>query len=139
MSAPICAYCGVRSKLVTGKELYPHRPDLYSLNFYQCAPCDAHVGCHKGTLKPLGRLANAELRKMKSATHAVFDPIWKSRYDRKKQLNPSYKKAMARGGRYKKLAELLGIEVKDCHIGMFDVATCQRVIRICEDGLLNES
>lgn len=101
MNAPICAYCGVRSKLVTGKDLYPHRPDLYSLNFYQCTPCDAHVGCHKGTPNPLGRLANAELRKMKSAAHAVFDPIWKSRYDCKKQLNPSYKKAMARGGRYK--------------------------------------
>lgn len=28
-----CPYCGERAKLVTGKDLYPHRPDLYAKPF----------------------------------------------------------------------------------------------------------
>lgn len=67
-----CDYCGDAAKLVTGKAIYPHRPDLFRLHFWQCEPCGAYVGCHKkeggngdGT-KPLGRIANAELRAAKT-------------------------------------------------------------------------
>lgn len=135
---PICDYCKKTSNLVTGEVIYPHRPDLYSLNFYICKPCNAYVGCHKGTINPLGRLANTELRNAKKEAHAAFDPIWKARHERKSAVDPTYKKSMARGGRYKKLAELLGVEIKDCHIGMFDVDMCMKVIQICNDGLLSE-
>ena len=105
--------------MVGGKEIYPHRPDLYSLNFYQCKPCGAYVGCHKtgDGKQPLGRLANAELRAAKSAAHAAFDPMWK---DGKKK----------RGSAYAWLADALGIDKRDCHIGMFDVETCRRVVEI---------
>lgn len=58
----ICSYCNNEAKLVSGNVIYPHRPDLAYLRFWQCAPCAAYVGCHKGTTKPLGRIANAELR-----------------------------------------------------------------------------
>lgn len=74
----ICSYCNKPAELVTGKEIYPHRPDLYPKKFWRCRPCTAYVGCHKpnagygdGT-RPLGRLANAELRAAKSAAHAAF-------------------------------------------------------------------
>ncbi|GAA0567720.1 zinc-finger-containing protein [Halomonas salifodinae] len=135
---PICPYCGQFSRKVGGDAIYPHRPDLYHKTFYQCAPCDAHVGTHPGTDKPLGRLANAELREWKQRTHAAFDPIWKDRYLRKSAADPDYKKGMARGGRYKRLAELMGIDKEDCHIGMFDVAACQLAIQICESGALHD-
>ena len=138
VTAPICMYCSSRSELVTGRDIYPHRPDLYTLKFYACKPCDSYVGCHKGTIIPLGRLANAELRRAKKEAHAAFDPIWKDRFEQKSQIDPSYKKAMARSGRYKRLAELLGIEMKECHIGMFDVDMCRRVVQLCKDGLLSE-
>jgi len=116
----LCPYCWEKAKLVDGKAIYPHRPDLYSLNFYQCSPCGAYVGCHKtgDGKQPLGRLANAELRKAKSAAHAAFDPMWK---DGKKK----------RGSAYAWLADNLGIDKRDCHIGMFDVETCRRVVEIC--------
>lgn len=42
-----CDYCGNDAMLVSGRAIYPHRPDLFRLNFWQCAPCDAYVGCHK--------------------------------------------------------------------------------------------
>lgn len=115
-----CPYCGERAKLVTGKDLYPHRPDLYAKPFYACLPCDAYVGCHEGTTNPLGRLANFELRKAKMAAHAVFDPIWRSGTMRRTQA-------------YQWLAGELGIDPKDCHIGMFDVDACRRVVDICRN------
>lgn len=115
----MCPYCGAESKKVTGKEVYPHRPDLYSKTFYMCKPCDAYVGCHPGTSKALGRLANAELRAAKSAAHRMFDLIWRDG-------------SMSRGAAYSWLAEQLGIDKKDCHIGMFDVDMCEEVERVCQ-------
>ena len=121
----ICPYCGKPAKLVTGKEIYSHRLDLYSLKFWQCAPCDAYVGCHRshhGTT-PLGRLANAELRAAKSAAHRAFDPIWKYRY-------------MNRSNAYSWLANKLSIPAKDCHIGMFDVADCEKVVKVAQEYMV---
>ena len=121
VNLPDCPYCGNPSEMVTGQIIYPHRNDLYGKKFYRCKPCGAYVGCHPGTDKPLGRLANAELRRAKSAAHAIFDPLWK---------NGSIKRAAA----YKWLAENIGIDRKECHIGMFDVELCKRVVRICKEA-----
>jgi len=44
---------------------------------YLCRSCDAYVGVHKGTDKPKGRLANAELREYKKKAHSAFDPLWR--------------------------------------------------------------
>lgn len=115
----LCDYCGEIAPLVTGKEVYPHRPDLYSKIFYMCVSCDAFVGCHPQTDKPLGRLADSKLRKAKISAHAAFDPLWKS---------GGYK----RGQLYGWLSNQLGIDKKDCHIGMFDIDTCLRVVEICK-------
>lgn len=120
-----CDYCSQPAPLVTGRELYPHRPDLWEKKFYRCTPCDAHVGCHPpadgprggvgdGTV-PMGRLANAELRRAKTAAHAVFDPFWQAA-------------RMRRRDAYLWLAQELGVEPAKCHIGMFDVDQCQAVI-----------
>ncbi|MCT8526075.1 zinc-finger-containing protein [Glaesserella parasuis] len=119
---PVCPYCGSLSEKVTGKKLYPHRKDLYKKTFYECEPCDAYVGCHPNTEKPLGRLANAELRKAKKEAHSAFDPLWKKGY-------------MKRGRAYLFLSKSLGIPQKDTHIGMFDVETCNRVKEIAGDEL----
>jgi len=100
---------------VTGKEIYPHRKDLYKLTFYSCSPCKAYVGCHATSEKPLGRLANSELRKAKSAAHRAFDPLWKSGDMKRKQA-------------YKWLSQIIEIDGKDCHIGMFDIETCENVV-----------
>lgn len=126
MTTPICPYCNEPAKLVTGAELYRHRPDLATFKFWQCRPCDAYVGCHKrGTgTQPLGRLANAALRMWKGNAHTVFDPFWNSyKYVERRRV--------ARMAAYARLARDLGIDPQDCHIGMFDVETCQRVIKVC--------
>lgn len=79
----------------------------------------AYVGVHKGTDRPLGRLANAELRYWKKAAHAVFDPLW--------QRGPF------RGHRnvaYGWLAQKMNLPIEKTHIGMFDVEQCKKAIQI---------
>lgn len=111
-----CPYCGQSALFVSGSLVYPHRPDLAGKRFWACPPCDAYVGCHEGTDKPLGRLADADLRKAKMDAHAAFDPFWRGR--------------MSRGRAYKWLATALGIDRRDCHIGMFDDFQCREVVRV---------
>ena len=111
-----CPYCSKEVEKVTGKEIYFGRfPELDSKIFYQCKPCKAHVGCHPGTDSPLGRLANAELRKWKQQAHAAFDPIWQDGW-------------LKRSESYSLLAEQLDIPKEQCHIGMFDVDMCMKVV-----------
>ena len=123
---PICNYCGNSSHKVTGADIYPHRPDLAGKVIYQCKPCDAYVGCHPGTDKPLGRLANADLRKAKSAAHAAFDPMWKA-----KMRRDQVKKHEARGAAYAWLSREMNLHPDDTHIGMFDIDQCRRVLELC--------
>lgn len=119
MSELLCPYCGAPAKLVGGDTIYPHRDDLYSKKFWHCASCKAYVGCHPGTVKPLGRLADAELRKAKMAAHGAFDPIWREG-------------SMTRRDAYAWLAKALNLTPDDCHMGMFDQDMCQKVVDVCQ-------
>lgn len=121
-----CPYCERHAELVGGEVIYPHRPDLGSKKFWLCTPCNAYVGCHAGDdgTRPLGRLADAELRAAKQQAHAAFDPLWS---------RPSHARARRRKEAYAWLAAQLGIGRKRCHIGEFDVETCERAIAICRE------
>ncbi len=121
MSKP-CPYCGKKPDLVYGYELFPHLPKLAQKAFWRCKPCGAHVGCHNGTHKAFGPLANAELRKARTEAHAAFDPLWELRY-------------MERTQAYEWLAEMLGIEVSKTHIGMFDLEQCMLTRSIAKEKL----
>lgn len=120
---PTCPYCGCVSVFMAdsrgiygGKDYGP---------VYACLPCEAWVGCHPGTVQPLGRLADKALRRAKNRAHAAFDPIWKEGL-------------MKRGSAYLWLSDQLGIDRADCHIGMFDVEQCQRVVMVSDwwrDGM----
>ena len=136
VQAPICPYCGGTSIFLNSSaKIYGGRD--YGPVWY-CDKDQAWVGCHRGTMSPLGRLANAELRKLKMNVHAVFDPIWLRRYETKSALDPKYRKHMARNGRYKRLAELMGIPRERCHVGRFDEAQCRQAIEICNSGALEK-
>ncbi len=118
-----CPYCQAEACQTIGTEIYPHRSDLAHLAFYICRACQAYVGCHKGTTNPLGRLANAELRKAKSLAHREFDPIWRDG-------------GMSRSEAYLFLSQELGIPPKECHIGMFDLAQCAKVSQVVQSYYL---
>lgn len=125
-----CPYCRAPVPQVTGREVYPHRPDLYGKQFYKCTPCDATVGCHPDG-RPLGRLANAELRREKQATHALFDPLWQGAREIYDGWNSRIKNT-ARVRAYEWLADKMAIEPDDCHIGMFTVSACREARSIIE-------
>lgn len=73
-----------------------------------------HVGCHKGTTRPLGVPASAETRKARMAAHEVFDRLWKGSGA-----------VMSRRSAYARISSAFGYEV---HIGQSDVETCERII-----------
>jgi len=107
----ICPYCGYKSQLVNSSVIYGTD---YG-NAYLCKPCDAYVGCHKGTTNSKGRLANKELRKLKIEAHKYFDMIWKLKY-------------MTRTDAYKSLSDYLKLPGEYTHIGMFGAKTLENVI-----------
>lgn len=112
-----CPYCGRQAEYVDSKVIYGKSYGMA----YLCRSCMAYVGVHKGTDKPLGRLANAELRYWKKAAHAAFDPLWQWGEFKGR-----------RNAAYKWLAEKMGLSHNKTHIGMFDVSQCKQVVKIIE-------
>jgi len=77
-----CCGCNedVSARLTSGREVYPHRSDLYELPFWKCDICQNFVGCHHKTenrTRPLGCIPTSEIRKIRQDLHAVIDPIWR--------------------------------------------------------------
>ena len=110
-----CDYCGRKAELVDSKIIYGRSYGM----IYLCRNCMAYVGCHKGTIQPLGRLANAELRYWKRAAHQIFDPLWKYGVFRGD-----------RPGAYRWLAKEMGLPEEVTHIGMFSIEQCRQSIDI---------
>lgn len=116
-----CPYCKASAVLKDSAEVYDGRS--YGL-IWDCRPCDAYVGVHKNSRehKPLGRLANKELRKWKIKAHAAFDHLWKTG-------------RMKRREAYAHMQIIMGMTPKQAHIGNFDVDDCKRlVILLTEDA-----
>jgi hypothetical protein len=103
-------------------EFLPSSAPVYGRDYgpvWRCEPCGAWVGCHKGSDTPLGRLANKSLRAMKIRAHDAFDPIWRGTKTK-------------RGSAYAWLADQMGLDRKDCHIGMFNEDQCQLVVIVSD-------
>lgn len=110
----ICPYCA-------GKVIFTDSAVLYNGvsygNIYYCTNCNASVGVHKGTNKPLGTLANSALKLKRREAHNVFDGWWRAR-------------RMNRTKAYEWLAEQMKLPVYQTHIGQFDMAQCDQVVQI---------
>ncbi len=124
--SPTCPYCGKGSQLLfVNAPGYPYGHRDYG-PVYVCVPCKAWVCCHAFTIRPLGRLADAALRKAKMQAHEVFDFMWQKRA-RLSAIPPSE----ARRAGYAWLAKQLNLPIEQCHIGMMDLEACRRVCSIC--------
>jgi len=120
-----CPYCNQLAELQDSSVVYSQSYGM----IWICHPCQAWVGVHKDNreYKPLGRLANKELRSAKMEAHTYFDPLWK-----RKMVKDNVSKQKARSAGYKWLARQMGIPTSKCHIGMFDLQQCQLVVEICK-------
>ena len=117
----ICRYCGGVIKLIPAQAVYgesTRRLGMEGEYLYQCQNCNARVGCHKGTTRPLGNVANEVLRLKRMEAHRVFDALWKGG-------------RMTRTGAYRWLAGELHLRSERAHIGGFEMDQCQKVIELC--------
>ena len=76
-----CAGCSkdIQARLTDGREVYPHRPDLYARPYWVCDKCLNYVGTHHKTKKPtepLGIIPTPQLRRARQHIHALLDPLW---------------------------------------------------------------
>lgn len=121
-----CQYCGEQAKLVKGHEIFC---GLYAIRdkwFWECLPCDAHVGCHGDSILALGSLAKADLRKLRREAHKAFDQLWQNG-------------KRDRGTAYTMLSRALTVSKMDCHIGLFNNAQCELVIKYSNELLEKEN
>ena len=66
----------VHPMLVTGKDVYPHRKDLYTKLFWMCGVCECFVSCHPDSDRPLGCIAPRGLKLARHYIHQLLDPLW---------------------------------------------------------------
>ena len=122
-----CCNCNkeVNTILTTGEEIYPHREDLYKLNFYKCSCCGNFVGCHKNYNKfpkPLGVIASKEIKEKRIEIHNIIDPIFISGKIERKKI-------------YKLLSNSLGYSYHTANIKTIEEANkVIRIIRIIKEA-----
>jgi len=112
----VCQYCKREAQKVGGKEIYPHRRDLYEKLFWLCQPCDAYAGhIHDNVM-----LANKDLRQARKIAHENFDMLWISKKYQRKIL-------------YKMLANYMKLDKDNCHIALFNIEQCKKVLEFVSE------
>ncbi len=106
-----CPYCNKPALWTENKAIYGKNYGKSYMCYY-CKDCNAYVGCHNNTEKPLGTMANKELRDWRIKAHNSFDSLWKTGF-------------VTRNEAYKILENEFG---KEIHIGESDIETCKRII-----------
>lgn len=115
-----CPYCGKPALLRPASYVYNDvlEPDRY---LYVCTgypECDAYIGVHRGSLRPMGMLADADLRHKRIEAHRALNALWEEGY-------------LTKRGAYIWLQNRLGLSEKETHIGMFSYYRCEETIREC--------
>lgn len=118
-----CCGCGtkVEARLTDGKEIYPHRKDLWKQPLWKCDTCKNYVGCHHKTsnpTQPLGNIPTKELRAARQHIHKILDPIWQS-------------KRMGRRQVYQKISDALGWKYHTANIKTIEEA--RKVYKIVKE------
>ena len=116
-----CPYCGGLAGLRPAEYVYGERnlnPDNY---LYVCSgypSCDSYIGVHKKSMRPMGTLANGDLRHKRIEAHRALNKVVQAG-------------VMTKHGAYIWLQNRLCLREKDMHIGMFSEYRCEETIREC--------
>ena len=126
----ICNICGGHVIFESNSRIYGR--EYGSGKMYYCTNCGAYVGTHKPKpTEALGLLANKEMRDLKMQCHDLFDKKWQ--YEK-----TCRKRHIARNKAYRDLADNLGISVKECHFGYFDMDMLQKAYAILKRDKIGE-
>lgn len=118
-----CPYCGAEAKLRPASVVYKENTideDGYLFVCDRYPQCDSYVGAHRDSKRPMGTLANSELRNRRILAHRAFNQIWKSG-------------VMTRDQAYKWLQAKLCLNEQQTHIAMFSEYMCDQVIAVCNE------
>lgn len=108
-----CQQCGAPVEIAHHTQIYRGGKTYGDWPWaYRCTSCDAMVGMHPFTSIPLGTLAGAELRRMRTDCKQPFNLLWQQR-------------GVSRHDAYHRLADHLGIAPSECHFGLFDEDRCR--------------
>ena len=118
----ICRYCGSPVVYTSNAEIYGR--EYGEGKCYLCRNCRAFVGVHPGTDRPLGTLANEELRRYRKTAHYWFDQIWQKPL----RITTRYKA-------YGWLAHYLGLDRSQTHIGLFEKEECVKVVKFAQEKI----
>ena len=111
-----CPYCGSPVVLRSADGIY--RENARHTMLYVCSrypQCDVYARVHSGTNKPVGTLANRELRSLRNEAHHHFDQLYLSGLMTKQEA-------------YLWLAALLQAPLSQAHIGYLGEYYCKQVI-----------
>lgn len=114
-----CPYCGEPAKWLSNDVIYGRRYGK-SYMVWVCFDCDAYVGCHKNTKKPLGTMADKETREARRMAHDALDPIWRSGRCSRRNV-------------YRILKLHFG---KEIHIARCSALECERLILAIENDIV---
>lgn len=109
----LCPYCNKEAEYLPSEQFYGMD---YKTNVYFCQPCDARVGTHKNSSRPLGTMANSHLRVYRQKCHALIDPYWKTGKHTRSEV-------------YRRMAKAMNLTSEEAHIGMFNMEQCKQLIK----------
>lgn len=129
-SGQICPYCRSQTRVIDSALIYRGQSYGWAVACDKFPACDSYVGCHPRSQRPLGRLADKELRLAKSRAHEALDRLWKPAGRRSREWVQARRQEA-----YRWLAGALGVKERHCHVGMFDVDMCRKVVEVCHEKL----
>jgi hypothetical protein len=112
-----CQYCQKEAEWVENKEIYGKNYGK-SYMMWLCKDCNAYVGCHNNTKKPLGTLANEELRTLRKQAKDLFI---------QKKLDGDWSNRELKSKAYQFLKDVFG---KEFHFGESTEQECKEIINL---------
>lgn len=118
-------HCGARAVLRQSTYIYGnHAKDGYLYVCSRYPVCDSYVGAHTKSRKPMGFLANGELRSKRIQAHRAFDRLWKSGL-------------MTRSQAYIWMQAKFSLNGEQAHIALFSEYMCDQLIAVCSQVIRN--
>ena len=120
-----CPYCHANASLRPASIVYGLNKRSKGKYIYLCdrwPACDAYVSTHGRTKKPMGSLANGDLRHKRILAHQALAELQQYRHMKKWEV-------------YVWLQAKLGLHEHQAHIGEFSDVMCEQVIKMCKEAI----
>ena len=124
-NSTICPYCKAKAVLRPASTVYGVSARSAGRHLYVCSnwpKCDAYVSAHRRDKRPMGNLANGDLRHKRILAHKALDEYRKLTH-------------MEKWAVYIWLQGKLGMSENQLHIAKFSEEMCDQVIALCSDAI----